>query len=293
MISLHVAPSALRASSVRSLPRWHIAVPRTFATASASNTPINIVEVGPRDGLQNERGIVPVNIKVELVNRLARAGLKNVEAGSFVSPRWVPQVSVHTFGSISIRGLMFHWQMAGTADVITQMERLPGVHYPVLVPNQKGLDNLLHLLSTYRSSFSNTQSQPPPPTDEIAIFTASTDAFAQANTNTTVAASLERLAPVARAALDNGLRVRGYVSVVITCPYSGQVDYKRVRQVTEALIGMGCYEVSLGDTVGTGTPASVSEMLEEVKNGVPAEKLAVCDLDETVVSHLTRDILSL
>jgi len=165
--------------------------------------------------------------------------------------------------------------MAGTADVITQMERLPGVHYPVLVPNQKGLDNLLDLLSTYPPTPSRSQPQAPPPTDEIAIFTAATDAFAQANTNTTIATSLERLAPVARAALDRGLRVRGYVSVVITCPYSGQVDYKKVREVTEALIGMGCYEVSLGDTVGTGTPAAISEMLEEVKKGVPVEKLAV------------------
>lgn len=165
--------------------------------------------------------------------------------------------------------------MAGTADVITQMERLPGVHYPVLVPNQKGLDNLLDLLSTYCSGFSNSQPRPPPPTNEIAIFTAATDAFNRANTNTTVAASLEQLAPVARAALDKGLRVRGYVSVVITCPYSGTVDSRKVREVTEALINMGCYQVSLGDTVGTGTPATVSEMLEEVKRTVPVEKLAV------------------
>jgi hydroxymethylglutaryl-CoA lyase len=166
--------------------------------------------------------------------------------------------------------------MAGTAEVINQMERLPGVHYPVLVPNRKGLDNLFNLLAfNLSTASSNSQPQPPPPTDEIAIFTAATDAFTLANTNTTIAASLERLAPVARAALDRGLRVRGYVSVVITCPYSGQVDYKRVREVSEALIGMGCYEVSLGDTVGTGTPAAVSEMLEEVKKGVPVEKLAV------------------
>ena len=175
-------------------------------------------------------------------------------------------------------------QMAGTGDVITRMERLPGVHYPVLVPNQKGLDTLLNLLSTSRSALSNSQPHTPPPTDEIAIFSAATDAFNQANTNTTVAASLERLTPVARAALDAGLRVRGYVSVVITCPYSGQVDYKKVREVAEALIGMGCYEVSLGDTVGTGTPTSVSEMLEEVKKGVPVEKLAVSDPYEIVAS---------
>jgi hydroxymethylglutaryl-CoA lyase len=148
------------------------------------------------------------------------------------------------------------------------MERLPGAHYPVLVPNQKGLDNLLSLLSS--------QTSPSPPlTDEIAIFTAATDAFTQANLNTTTAISLSRLAPVAHTALSRGLRVRGYVSVVIACPYTGQVDYKRVRDVAKELIDMGCYEVSLGDTVGMGTPATVSEMIEEVKKAVPVEKLAV------------------
>ena len=158
--------------------------------------------------------------------------------------------------------------MAGTSEVITQMTRLPGVRYPVLVPNQKGLDNLLSLLSTYSSS------SRPPPTDEIAIFTASTDAFAKANTNTTVSDSLARLAPVARAALNNNLRVRGYVSCVIACPYSGKVDFKRVREVTKELFEMGCYEVSLGDTVGVGTPREVGEMLEEVKKEVAVDKLA-------------------
>lgn len=153
------------------------------------------------------------------------------------------------------------------------MDRLPGVHYPVLVPNQRGLDNLSALLSEYASS--PLSARQPPPTDEIAIFTAASDAFCQANTNTTIAGSLERLAPVARAALDRGLRVRGYVSVVITCPYSGHVDAKKVREVTEALLAMGCYEVSLGDTVGTGTPATVLEMLREVTKTVPVEKLAV------------------
>lgn len=152
--------------------------------------------------------------------------------------------------------------MAGTAEVISHMEKLPHVHYPVLVPNQKGLDALLASSAT-------------PPTDEIAIFTAATDAFARANTNCSVAESLERLSGVTRLALEKGLRVRGYVSVVITCPYSGQVDYKAVRDVSKALLDMGCYEVSLGDTVGTGTPTSVSEMLEVVTGAIPVEKLAV------------------
>ncbi|KAF8874863.1 hypothetical protein BD779DRAFT_1630174 [Infundibulicybe gibba] len=220
---------------------------RTYATASPSNNLVNIVEVGPRDGLQNEKGVIPVDVKVELVNRLARAGAQNIEAGSFVSPKWVPQ-------------------MAGTAEVLSKIEHLPDVHYAVLVPNQKGLDNLTFMLSQSQAS--------PPLTDEISIFTAATDAFTRANLNTTTAESLQRLTPVARAALDRGLRVRGYVSVAIACPYSGQVDYQRVREVASALIDMGCYEVSLGDTVGQGTPDQVSEMIEVVKKSVPVEKLA-------------------
>lgn len=161
--------------------------------------------------------------------------------------------------------------MAGTSEVLAQIERLQGVHYAVLVPNQKGLDNLLAVLSS--------SSVEPPLTDEISIFTAATDAFTRANLNTTTAESLTRLEPVARAALDRGLRVRGYVSVAIACPYSGQVDYKRVRDVAKALADMGCYEVSLGDTVGQGTPDQVAEMIEEVKTRVPVEKLAVSLLD--------------
>jgi hydroxymethylglutaryl-CoA lyase len=158
--------------------------------------------------------------------------------------------------------------MAGTADVITSMERLQGVHYPVLVPNNKGLDALFEVLST-------NASMQPPASDEISIFTAATDAFTKANTNTTISESLIRLAPVAQAALDRGLRVRGYVSVVIACPYSGKVDYRKVREVSKELLDMGCYEISLGDTVGMGTPAQIAEMLEEVKKDVPVEKLAV------------------
>lgn len=159
--------------------------------------------------------------------------------------------------------------MAGTSEVLTRMEKLPDVHYPVLVPNQKGLDNLISVLSTHSSL------PPAPPTDEIAIFTAATDAFTKANLNTTIAESLLRLAPVTRAALDHGLRVRGYVSVVIACPYTGLVNYSRVREVAKELIEMGCYEVSLGDTVGMGTTFQVAEMIEEVKKSVPSEKLAV------------------
>ena len=147
------------------------------------------------------------------------------------------------------------------------MEHLPHVHYPVLVPNQKGLDLLISLLD-------NSATQVPL-SDEISIFTAATEAFTKANLNMTISESLMRLETVAKAALDRGLRVRGYVSVVIACPYSGKVDHRRVREIAKALVDMGCYEVSLGDTVGQGTPCTVAEMIEEVKKSVPVENLAV------------------
>ncbi|KAI0061137.1 aldolase [Artomyces pyxidatus] len=219
---------------------------RKYATASSSDNFINIVEVGPRDGLQNEKSIIPPATKVELINRLGKAGSKIIEAGSFVSPKWVPQ-------------------MAGTAEVVTAMDKLSGVTYQVLVPNEKGLENLFALLAKHPDS---------PPIDEIAVFTAATDAFSKANTNVTVAESLEILGRVTRAALDKGIRVRGYVSVVIDCPYSGKVTPARVRDVTKALLDMGCYEVSLGDTVGTGTPTTVGRMLDTVIGVNPVRKLA-------------------
>ncbi|KAJ4491388.1 aldolase [Lentinula edodes] len=224
---------------------------RNYATQA--KIPVNIVEVGPRDGLQNEKGVIPVDVKVELIEKLALAGCNNIEAGSFVSPKWVPQ-------------------MAGTGEIISRMHRLPDVHYAVLVPNQKGLDGLLSVLNTYNSS--PDSESVPPPSDEISVFTAATDAFTRANLNTSIAESLVKMAPMVRAALDKGLRVRGYVSVAIACPYTGQVDYKKVREVSRELLEMGCYEVSLGDTVGRGTPSQVAEMLEEVKKDVPVEKLA-------------------
>lgn len=155
--------------------------------------------------------------------------------------------------------------MAGTAEVISHMEKLPNINYQVLVPNQKGLDDMLSLFEKSGKKY----------TDEVSIFTAATDAFTKANTNCTIAESLARLEPVARKALDNGFRVRGYVSVVITCPYSGKVDYKKVQEVTKALFDMGCYEVSLGDTTGAGNPTSIAEMLDIVTAGVPVEKFAV------------------
>jgi hydroxymethylglutaryl-CoA lyase len=159
--------------------------------------------------------------------------------------------------------------MAGTAEVLRGIERLPipNVHYPVLVPNQRGLQTLLALLES---------SPLRPLTDEISVFTAATDWFTRKNLNcSTVAESLKKLETVTRAALDKGLRVRGYVSMVIVCPFEGKTDPKRVREVTKELLDMGCYEVSLGDTVGRGRPHEVAEMLEEVKKAIPVDKLAV------------------
>jgi hydroxymethylglutaryl-CoA lyase len=163
--------------------------------------------------------------------------------------------------------------MAGTAEVLRGIERLPipNVHYPVLVPNQRGLQTLLALLESYPASPPLQQ----PLTDEISVFTAATDWFARKNLNCTVAESLKKLESVTRDALDKGLRVRGYVSMVIVCPFEGKTDPKRVRDVTKELLDMGCYEVSLGDTVGRGRPHEVAEMLEEVKKAVLVDKLAV------------------
>ena len=158
-------------------------------------------------------------------------------------------------------------QMAGTAQVLKAIDTRPNVRYPVLVPNKRGLDDVFALLDQHPSD--------PPLTDEISVFTAATDAFTRANLNTTIAESLNKLEPVARAALDRGLRVRGYISVVIACPYSGRVEPDKVREVAKALVEMGCYEISLGDTVGQGTPDQVSELIDEVQKSVSVEKLAV------------------
>ena len=159
--------------------------------------------------------------------------------------------------------------MAGTADVLKGVKRHPGVHYPVLVPNSRGLQDVFALLDANPAE--------PPLTDEVSVFTAATEAFTRANLNCSIAESLERLSNVTRAALDRGLRVRGYVSVVIACPFSGKTDYKIVKEVAKELMEMGCYEVSLGDTIGKGRPHEVGEMLEEVKKVVPVARLAVSD----------------
>jgi len=199
---------------------------------------VKIVEVGPRDGLQNEKQVIPLDVKVALIDRLAAAGLAAIEAGSFVSPKWVPQ-------------------MADSAEVYARIARKPGVSYSFLVPNLKGLEAALAA-----------------GVEEIAVFGAASESFSQKNINASIAESLARFEPVAKAARDGGLRVRGYVSTVIACPYEGAVAPAAVAGVAKALREMGCYEISLGDTIGAGTPATTLAMLEAVARDVPVAMLA-------------------
>lgn len=198
---------------------------------------VRLVDVGPRDGLQNEPGLVPTAVKVTLIEQLAEAGLPAVEATSFVSPKWVPQ-------------------MADAAEVMARIRRLPGVSYPVLVPNLKGLDAALAAGA-----------------EEVAIFGAATESFSRRNINCGIDESLDRFAPVCETALRAGVRVRGYVSVVLDCPYEGDVAPAAVAHVARRLHEMGCYEVSLGDTIGTGTPLATQRMIEAVGRDIPVERL--------------------
>jgi len=199
---------------------------------------VRIVEVGPRDGLQNEPASVATSVKLELIRRLAQAGLRTIEATAFVSARWVPQMADH---SEVLRGIVRH----------------PGVSYPVLVPNMKGFETALAAGAR-----------------EVAVFGAASETFAQKNINCSIDESLARFRPVADAALDHDIRVRGYVSCVLGCPFEGEVASTKVAEVAAALYGMGCYEISLGDTIGVGTPARTQRMIEAVARTVPLERLA-------------------
>jgi len=199
---------------------------------------VRIVEVGPRDGLQNEPGEVPTAVKVELVERLADAGLPAVEATAFVSPKWVPQMADHT-------------------EVLERIRRKPGVDYPVLAPNLKGFEAARAAGAT-----------------EVAIFAAASESFSRKNINCSIAESLERFRPVAQAAREHGIKVRGYVSCVLGCPYEGEIAPARVAEVAAALYDMGCYEISLGDTIGTGTPQKTKTMIAACAKRVPIDKLA-------------------
>ena len=199
---------------------------------------VKIVEVGPRDGLQNEKQAIDTATKVELIARLGVSGLKAIEATAFVSPKWVPQ-------------------MADNAEVMRQITRLNGVTYPVLTPNLKGLEAALATGVT-----------------EVAVFAAASEAFSQKNINCSIAESIERFVPVIESAREHGVAVRGYVSTVVGCPYQGDVPPEKVAEVSKALFDLGCYEISLGDTIGVGTPLKVQTMLAEVSKAVPMDKLA-------------------
>ena len=200
---------------------------------------VRLVEVGPRDGLQNESGEVPTAARIELIDRLADAGLKTIESGSFVSPRWVPR-------------------MADTAKVMAGITRRDDVSYPVLVPNMKGLEGAIAAKA-----------------GEIAVFGAATESFSRKNINCSIGESLDRFRPVCESALAHGMRVRGYISCVLGCPYEGNVDPAAVARVAADLLKMGCYEISLGDTIGVGTPLEAQSMVDRVAEIVPRDKLAV------------------
>ncbi|MBC3257589.1 hydroxymethylglutaryl-CoA lyase [Pseudomonas paralactis] len=199
---------------------------------------VRLVEVGPRDGLQNEAQPISVADKVQLVDALSQAGLSYIEVGSFVSPKWVPQ-------------------MAGSAEVFAQIQRKPGVTYGALAPNLRGFEDALAA-----------------GVKEVAVFAAASEAFSQRNINCSISESLERFAPIMAAAKQHGVSVRGYVSCVLGCPYEGDVAPEQVAAVARELYAMGCYEVSLGDTIGTGTAGATRRLFEVVGAQVPRDKLA-------------------
>jgi len=200
---------------------------------------VRLYEVGPRDGLQNEKKIVPTEVKVALIDRLAAAGLKKIEATSFVSAKWVPQ-------------------MSDNAQVMAAISRMAGVDYPVLTPNLKGFEAALRAGAT-----------------EAAIFGAASESFSQKNINCSIKESLDRFADVMVRAAEENIAVRGYVSCVVACPYEGRIDPQKVADVAAEMIRMGCYEISLGDTIGVGTPKDIRDMLDSVMAQVPVERLAL------------------
>ncbi|NBE99095.1 hydroxymethylglutaryl-CoA lyase [Nonomuraea sp. KC401] len=197
---------------------------------------VTIYEVGPRDGLQNESAVVPVEVKAEFIHRLADAGHKVIEATSFVHPDWVPQ-------------------LADAGELLARLRRKPGVRYPVLVPNLRGLDRALELQA-----------------DEIAVFASATETFAAKNLNRSLESQFEMFEPVVARALDNGLKVRAYVSMCFGDPWEGPTPVRQVVEVGERLLGLGCHELSLGDTIGVGTPGHVTALIDAFRT---PERLAV------------------
>ena len=203
------------------------------------NNAVRIVEVGPRDGLQNEKAIISVADKISLINRLSYCGFKTVEATSFVSPKWVPQ-------------------LADASEVFNGIEKLPGVSYPVLTPNLQGYERARSVGAT-----------------EVAIFGAASEAFSQKNINASIDESIERFVPILAQAKSEGVKVRGYVSTVLGCPYQGDVPIADVVRISKRLYELGCYEISLGDTIGIGTPRNARRMLAAVASEIPMSALAV------------------
>lgn len=204
---------------------------------SSPNLPkkVKIVEVGPRDGLQNEKEFVPIETKVELINQLSNAGFPNIEAASFVSPKWIPQ-------------------MAGSAEVMATIARKPGIIYSALTPNMKGYEDALAAK-----------------TDEIVIFSAASEAFAQKNINCSISESVERFIPVVNAAKRDGIRVRGSISCSFGCPYQGLVEPRQVAEVVKRMMDLGCDEIDIADTIGVGTPGQVAAVFEEILAFAPKE----------------------
>lgn len=199
---------------------------------------VRIVEMGPRDGLQNEKAAVSTEDKVHLIHLLNQTGLPAIEVGSFVSPKWVPK-------------------MADSGLVFDRIEKLPGISYPMLIPNMKGLEAALA---------HNVQ--------EVAVFAAASESFSQRNINCSIADSIDRFTDVCRQALDAGLKVRGYISCVLGCPYEGRIAPQAVTDVADRLFRLGCYEISLGDTIGTGTPVETRALIQAVSQKVPMDQIA-------------------
>ena len=210
----------------------------SFTDSGAAASRVSIVEMAPRDGLQNEKALIDTQDKIRLVDMLSSCGFERIEVTSFVSPKWVPQ-------------------LADAAKVMAGVARRPGVGYAVLTPNMKGFEAALAAGA-----------------DEVAIFASASEGFSQHNINCSIAESIERFRPVAEAARHEGIAVRGYVSCVVECPYDGAVAPESAADVAEQLLKLGCYEISLGDTIGRGTPAAVDRMLAAVLAAVPASKLA-------------------
>ena len=213
----------------------------TEITASNITLPrkVKIVEVGPRDGLQNEKTLISADDKIALIEQLANAGVSYIESGSFVSPKWVPQ-------------------MATSSEIFTKLNRKNNVTYAALTPNMKGFEAAMSVSAT-----------------EVAIFGAASESFSQKNINCSIDESLLRFEPIMTAAKVANIKVRGYVSCVVGCPYEGDISPEKVADVAEKLYNMGCYEISLGDTIGVGTAASVQKMIQAVSQRVPLAKLAV------------------